>query len=1072
MAIYHLSVKTISRSAGRSATAAAAYRAGVEITDARTGEVHDYSRRDGVLSSDLFVPDSAPAWASDRQALWNQVEQSENRKNSTVAREFEVALPVELSEGDRRRLVGVFCRELVEQHGIAVDASIHAPDKNGDLRNYHAHILTSTRRLDDNGFGQKARELDAKATGPELVAHWRERWAVLTNIALEQAGVGEKVDHRSHEDQGIELEPTIHQGVHATNMNRRGLHAERVQESETIRRENATRIVERPELVLEKLTMTQAVFSRRDIARELNRYIDDASQFQSILARLDVSPELVRVNATEIAEARYSTREMVRVETGMAESGKRLAGALSHNVSGRHVDAALSRHASLSGEQKNAIRHITEGGALACVVGDAGTGKSFAMAAAREAWEAAGYRVIGAALAGKAAEGLHEGSGIQSRTLASLEHTWKRAKANGRKVPDAVRLDSRSVLVIDEAGMVGARQLSRVLAVAEATGAKVVLLGDDKQLAAIEAGAPFRALIERNGAAEITEIRRQREDWARLASQEFARSRDGVRGGLDAYQVRGAVHLAETRDAAMAAVANAWMKGRDGGGSAIILAHTNADVIALNQGVREARIGAGELGEESRFSTDRGSRQFAADDRVVFLKNDSALGVKNGSLGTVTAGRDGSLTVRMDGPEGRTIEVDANVYAALDHGYAVTIHKSQGVTVDRAYVLASGGMDRSLTYVAMTRHREAAELFAGKDDFKDYEALARRLGRAQPKESALDYLDYAQRRGDDRRSTFEDARAWIERAHGRLGEVAERARNALHRSMERFGLAGDPPSMEVAVKHQVSGQPAMAVSVPPKRRTTAELATEHAKKRTARGIVALSEKSSHTLDEVRAAALTRLKSEYQAVGKNPRHHAAEILRKADQEMVKWAHTVTGKSGQEERPTLPDSKNQDGAIKRGRKDEEAFGQLIDQRTFERAGRAARLTARLEQFDDRMSEMYRTHDLARPAEPRGLSAMLGGKGKHDQDVAVWQQQKQRIARRTGDVRNRLRVVINVARGDLDARRLGTAKVKREQPELWKRVESFRESQRIERQKKRRESAQEISPQTLDQDRPRGR
>ena len=147
MASFHLAVKTIGRSAGRSATAAAAYRAGVEITDERTGLVHDYTRKQGVEHSALVVPADAPAWANDRAALWNAAEQAETRKNSTVAREYEIALPAELSAEARRELALGLAREISERHGVAVDVAIHAPGREGDQRNHHAHLLTTTRRI-------------------------------------------------------------------------------------------------------------------------------------------------------------------------------------------------------------------------------------------------------------------------------------------------------------------------------------------------------------------------------------------------------------------------------------------------------------------------------------------------------------------------------------------------------------------------------------------------------------------------------------------------------------------------------------------------------------------------------------------------------------------------------------------------------------------------------------------------------------------------------------------------------------------------------------------------------------
>lgn len=220
MAIFHLSVKTIGRSAGRSATAAAAYRAGVEIEDTRTGEVHDYTRKGGVESADIFTPADAPEWASDRSDLWNKAEAAEKRINSTVAREFIVALPDELDADARARLAHDLAREIVERHRCAVDVAIHEPGREGDTRNHHAHLLLTTRRLESTGFTEKTRELDQAKAGE--VPHWRERWAALTNDALEQAGRPERVDHRTLEAQGIEdREPTRHLGPTATAIERR-----------------------------------------------------------------------------------------------------------------------------------------------------------------------------------------------------------------------------------------------------------------------------------------------------------------------------------------------------------------------------------------------------------------------------------------------------------------------------------------------------------------------------------------------------------------------------------------------------------------------------------------------------------------------------------------------------------------------------------------------------------------------------------------------------------------------------------------------------------------------------------
>lgn len=204
MAIFHLDVSTISRSAGRSAVAAAAYRAGARLLDARTGEVFDFARRHGIAQSFIAAPAGAPAWADDRNALWNAAEAAETRKNSTVAREWLVALPAELDAEARTQLVRDLAAELVRRYGVAVDAAIHAPSERGDDRNHHAHLLTSTRTLTAEGLGAKTRVLDAAKTGGAEIEHMRAWWADTVNDALEAAGSRERIDPRAKAVQGVE----------------------------------------------------------------------------------------------------------------------------------------------------------------------------------------------------------------------------------------------------------------------------------------------------------------------------------------------------------------------------------------------------------------------------------------------------------------------------------------------------------------------------------------------------------------------------------------------------------------------------------------------------------------------------------------------------------------------------------------------------------------------------------------------------------------------------------------------------------------------------------------------------
>ena len=201
MASYHLSVKTIKRSAGRTATAAGAYRAGERIECQREGRVHDYTRKQGIEETFIVAPEHAPAWAQDRSKLWNEAEASETRRNSVTAREWELALPSEISAEDRSQITREFAKELVSRYGVAVDVAIHAPHREGDQRNHHAHVLTSTRRLESEGFTAKTRVLDSAKTGGVEIEQMRGVWAELQNRALERVGEVERVDHRSLEKQ-------------------------------------------------------------------------------------------------------------------------------------------------------------------------------------------------------------------------------------------------------------------------------------------------------------------------------------------------------------------------------------------------------------------------------------------------------------------------------------------------------------------------------------------------------------------------------------------------------------------------------------------------------------------------------------------------------------------------------------------------------------------------------------------------------------------------------------------------------------------------------------------------------
>lgn len=491
--------------------------------------------------------------------------------------------------------------------------------------------------------------------------------------------------------------------------------------------------------VREGLVRQQSTFADRDAWRALAEGMQGAGGIGDIEARMDAlrrDPEVVRLGEDRRGETRWSTESMRQLEATAIARAEIGAEDRSHALAPERVRAVLDARPHLSAEQVEAVRYLCgRGGAVATVEGLPGTGKSALLDAARAAWEAAGYRVVGAALSGKAALGLQESAGIPSDTLHARLKAWapepgatagEPATAAAPVVDDGMLfdrggrpgtgdLDARTVVVLDEAGMVGSRQLAALIEATLTAGAKLVLAGDRRQLQPVEAGGLFRAVAERIETASLTEIRRQAEPWARETVRAVAEGRAGE--ALQAYEERGLLHVGESRAETVAALVSAWAEaGRDHPcASRLMLAGERADVRALNAAARDRLRQAGQLGAGQKIATAHGPREFAVGDRLVCTRNSTPYGVRNGQLGTVEGievrGGKATLRVRLD-EGGRLASLPAARYPHLEHGYALTTHKAQGVTVDRAFALAGGKMaDRELGLVQLSRHRVEARVF-------------------------------------------------------------------------------------------------------------------------------------------------------------------------------------------------------------------------------------------------------------------------------------------------------------------------------------------------------------------------
>ncbi|MBX3438894.1 MAG: AAA family ATPase [Planctomycetaceae bacterium] len=355
-------------------------------------------------------------------------------------------------------------------------------------------------------------------------------------------------------------------------------------------------------------------------------------------------------------------------------------------------------------------------------------GKTFLLQVAREVWESAGRDVIGTALAAKAAQTLEEGSGISSLHLHSLLREIEQGKRT---------LAPKTVLVLDEAGMVGTRMMERIVTLVEQAGARLVLVGDHRQLQAIDAGAPFRVIAERIGVAELREITRQRESWARDAVQELAAGE--ARSALTRFHERGLLTVTESREEAMRSLVHDWHGQVTSPRDALIFAGTRYETTILNRLCQETRLEACENIGDSL--TVNGTRFFTGD-RVLLTRNNSALLVRNGNMGTVVGvdAAKGYLRVELD--NGFQVTIDTAVYPHLSLGYAVTTHKGQGQTVEAAYILAGGSMtDRELSYVQGSRARGDTRLYTDAASAGPaFSELVRNMQTSRAKDMAHEHL--------------------------------------------------------------------------------------------------------------------------------------------------------------------------------------------------------------------------------------------------------------------------------------------------------------------------------------------
>lgn len=474
------------------------------------------------------------------------------------------------------------------------------------------------------------------------------------------------------------------------------------------------------------LTVQNSTFTEMDLIRAMaERAPESGLSAERILKQASStlqSAAVVRLTR-EAEEPRYTTPEILALEKEMLQRVAMTERDHRYQVKPTHYQRAVAERPTLSTEQQEAVEYLTRTAEQIKVIkGKAGTGKTFMLQAACSAWEKDGRMVLGAALSGKAAKGLADETQIPCQTLHRLIQDLEQEK---------LQLSQKTVVLIDEAGMVGTRQMAMLVKHVHQRQAQLVLVGDEGQLQSVEAGGAFPAIAEISGYRKLTEIRRQQQEWDRQSVQRF--SRGEVAAALAEYAKRQQLHLSSNRRQAMERLIQDWkVSGVTAPEKSLILASTNLEALTLNRMAQQERLKAKVLDPESSITI--GAEQFYKRDRVLFTRNSTQ--VKNGELGEIQSIHGQTIRVQMG--DGRRVTINVQDYPHVKGGYSVTVHKAQGMTVDQAFVLVGGGMqDRELTYVEMSRARQQTQIYSDEASAgADLKALIREMQRSREKELA------------------------------------------------------------------------------------------------------------------------------------------------------------------------------------------------------------------------------------------------------------------------------------------------------------------------------------------------
>ena len=761
MAIGFARIERVKRSEGKNACCKSAYNARTKILDEKTGEIFNFTKLGGNTHHEVLLPSHVDSKFKNLAELTNAIEHIERKNNSQLLKEYVLALPDDknISYEIKIEMIHEFVRRMnwVED-GLGVQIDVHAPHDGEN--NWHAHILTTTRRFTEDGkrLGEKARDLEPQIRNGKSGSYVQSKeeinlgklWTEVQNSIFKKHGFSNRVD-------AISVNPQEHIGP----VRMRNIFNEAAQRNEE-RREAEIEHLNSGSRVLEKVTKHTSVFTRGDVTRAV-KYVSDSEAKNKLIESALGDKSIIQLYTDEGIKTKYFTTKGVRDEENKI---LRLSGYVANLENSMSIGGKITRIANelvassadgLTDEQHKALSSVLLGDSgLRVLRGRAGAGKSYVLGKANKVATMSGVNVIGLAPTHKAKLGLAECGYGRVDTVKGMLFKL----ANGR-----FYLPKHSLLVLDEAGMIGNDDYKELLRVAATRKCNVVLAGDERQLASVSRGGMFEVFAGRYGSSSILDIQRQSGQWGKSVAMSMSEGR--VESAISILESENRIKWDESSHASMESLIKDWNKSEYNIGDRLILAVKNSDVTAINHGVREYLKLSGDLkGEELAVA----GNHYMQGDRVLITKTNKELGLVNGDLAEITAVSSDNFTIKLKGDSGnaerdqgyREISFNPSEYSGFRHGYATTVFKAQGASIKDVFLYHNGFAGIRNSYVALSRMVEELKLYVNKESTTNVNSLISQLSRDAEAGSSLSYLTESELKSKELGSALEnDSRAYV-----------------------------------------------------------------------------------------------------------------------------------------------------------------------------------------------------------------------------------------------------------------------------------------------------------------------